>query len=74
MRKQIYIASVVLTAIALFWPILYGNITILMRIPGDPVLQAVAGVLVFGTLAYFTYGEDEGAEGEEAEEEFTASG
>ncbi|WP_010478619.1 hypothetical protein [Thermococcus zilligii] len=64
--KKVYVASVVLTALSLFWPVLYGNIAILRRIPGNPTLQAVAGVLVFGSLAYFTYEEDEG-------KEFTAS-
>lgn len=66
-----YWVSVVLTALFLFWPILYGNIAILQRIPGDPALQAIAGVLVFGALAYFTYGEENGGA---KEEEVTASG
>ncbi|MDV3104745.1 hypothetical protein [Thermococcus waiotapuensis] len=64
--RKVYVASVVMTALSLFWPVLYGNIAILRRIPGNPALQAVAGMLVFGSMAYFTYEE-------EMREEFTAS-
>ncbi|WP_297476985.1 hypothetical protein [Thermococcus sp.] len=69
MKKTIYLTSVVLTAIFLFWPVLYGNIGALQKLPGNPVLQATVGVLLFGALAYLTY---EGGE-EAKEEEFTAS-
>ena len=71
MRRQIYVASVVLTAVALFWPVIYGNVRALHALPGSPILQAVVGVLVFGALAYFTY-EEEG--GVAKEEKVTASG
>lgn len=65
MRRQIYVISVVMTAIALFWPVLYGNIRALHRLPGNPLLQGVIGVLLFGTLAYLTYGEENGVKGEQ---------
>ncbi|ASI98938.1 hypothetical protein [Thermococcus celer] len=62
MKKMVYRISIPLAALFLFWPVLYGNLTVLRRIPGDPALQAIAGVLVFGGLAYLSYdeGEDEG--------------
>ncbi|ASJ03775.1 hypothetical protein A3L09_08265 [Thermococcus profundus] len=68
MGRWIYQISVVLTAISLFWPIIYGNVSALRRLPGNPVLQAVAGVLLFGAIAYITF-----EEGEEMEEGITAS-
>ncbi len=70
MEKAIYQVSVLLTAIGLFWPVLYGNIPALQNIPGNPTIQALLMVLVFGALAYLTY---EGEE-ESKEEEVTASG
>ncbi len=70
MGKAVYRASVFLTATGLFWPVLYGNIKALRNIPGNPTLQALVMVLVFGALAYLTY---EGEE-EAKEEELTASG
>ncbi len=57
MGRIIYWASVLLTAIGLFWPVLYGNIKALRNIPGNPSIQALIMVLVFGALAYFTYRE-----------------
>ncbi|ASJ07862.1 hypothetical protein A3L11_00940 [Thermococcus siculi] len=71
MRKLIYGISIFLTAIALFWPIIYGNVSALHELPGNPVLQAIVGVLLFGGIAYFAY-EEEGGEANEREE-LTAS-
>jgi hypothetical protein len=71
MRRAIYMASIVLTAVSLFWPILYGNLPALQKLPGNPVIQAVAGVLLFGAIAYITFEED--GEEEKRAEELTAS-
>jgi len=70
MGRTIYLTSVVLTAVFLFWPILYGNIRVLQKLPGNPAVQAILGVLVFGALAYLTYEGDSG----KGEKEITASG
>ena len=70
MGKAVYRTSVFLTALGLFWPVLYGNIKALRNIPGNPTLQALLMVLVFGALAYLTYEENE----EKAGKNITASG
>ena len=64
MKRVIYLTSVILTAVFLFWPVLYGNIGILQKLPGNPVIQAAVGVLLFGALAYLTYEEGNGREGD----------
>ena len=56
--RELYKIFVILTAIFIFWPVLYGSVEALRRIPGDPTLQAVMGTLIFGLLAYATYEED----------------
>ena len=55
---EVYRISVILTAVFIFWPVLYGSIEALRGIPGNPTLQAVIGTIVFGLLAYVTYDED----------------
>ncbi|AJC72144.1 MAG: hypothetical protein J7K48_02255 [Thermococcus sp.] len=65
--RELYKIFVILTAIFIFWPVLYGSVEALRRIPGDPTLQAVMGTLIFGLLAYATYEEDT------EKEELTAS-
>jgi len=60
MGAMAYRVSVLLTALSLFWPVLYGNIKILKELPGNPALQAVVGVIVFGVIAYKTYEEEDG--------------
>ncbi|NJE05223.1 hypothetical protein E3E36_03495 [Thermococcus sp. M36] len=65
MKKLVYHASIVLTAVSLFWPVIYSNVPALQRIPGNPVLQAIVGLLLFGGTAYLSYdgkSEEEGAE------------
>ena len=54
---RVYSLSVALTAVFLFWPVLYGSIEFLRRIPGNPALQAMIGVMLFGLIAYATYDE-----------------
>ncbi|WP_297460968.1 hypothetical protein [Thermococcus sp.] len=66
----IYRIAVFLTALSLFWPVVYGNVRVFQELPGNPVLQAALGTLIFGALAYLTYEGEEEAE----EKEFTASG
>lgn len=56
--REVYKVSVVLTAVSIFWPVLYGSIKTLRRIPGNPTLQALIGTIFFGLLAYTTYEED----------------
>ncbi|WP_237266232.1 hypothetical protein [Thermococcus cleftensis] len=62
MARLIYRISVVLTALALFWPVVYGNVPVLRILPGNPLIHAVAGLVVFGGLAYLTFGEEETGE------------
>jgi len=56
--RELYKIFVILTAIFIFWPVLYGSVEALRRIPGNPTLQAVIGTIVFGLLAYATYEEN----------------
>jgi len=65
MKKIIYTISIVLTAIFLFWPIMYTVISRWITLPGNPLIQAVVGVLLFGTIAYVTFEERETEETEE---------
>ncbi len=60
MKKAIYTVSVILTAIFLFWPMMYTALSRWVSIPGNPILQAVIGVLLFGTLAYINFEENAG--------------
>jgi len=69
MKKVVYTISVVLTAVFLFWPIMYTMISRWITLPGNPLVQAVVGVLLFGTIAYATFDEGE----TEEREELTAS-
>jgi hypothetical protein len=55
MRTAVYYASIVLSSVALFWPLFYGRFPELRELPGDPSVQAVGGLLLFGALAYMTY-------------------
>jgi len=59
MRKALYWASVILAALALFYPIMYVSISLLRKIPGNPLEYSVFGVLIFGAIAYFLYPEEE---------------
>ncbi|ASJ13084.1 hypothetical protein [Thermococcus thioreducens] len=72
MKKLVYQISVVLTAVSLFWPITYSNVSVLQRIPGNPVLQAIVGLLLFGSVAYISY-DGNGGEGGAEKSDFTAS-
>jgi len=65
MKKIIYTISIVLTAIFLFWPIMYTVISRWITLPGNPLIQAVVGVLLFGTISYVTFEERETEETEE---------
>ncbi len=72
MKKLVYHVSIILTAVSLFWPVIYSNIPALERVPGNPVLQAIVGLLLFGGTAYLSYdgkNEEKGAE----KNDFTAS-
>lgn len=62
MKKAVYTTSVILTAVFLFWPVIYTALSRWAHIPGNPLLQAVIGVLLFGTLAYMTFEEERGEE------------
>ncbi|WP_240910726.1 hypothetical protein [Thermococcus sp. MV11] len=48
--------------LALFWPVVYGNVPVLRILPGNPLIHAVAGLVVFGGLAYLTFEEEETGE------------
>ncbi|WP_457752285.1 hypothetical protein [Thermococcus sp.] len=65
MKKILYTISTVLTAIFLFWPIMYTVISRRITLPGNPLIQAVVGVLLFGTIAYVTFEERETEETQE---------
>ncbi len=67
--NKLYTISVVLTAISIFWPALYGSIEYLRKIPGNPVLQAVLGTMIFGLISYLIYEENNST----TKEELTAS-
>ncbi len=58
MRAAVYYTSVVLSSVALFWPLFYGRFPELRTLPGDPSLQAFLGLLLFGALAYITYNDE----------------
>ncbi|WP_297068221.1 hypothetical protein [Thermococcus sp.] len=58
MRNIVYYISLVLAAVALFWPLLYARFSQLGKVPGDPSLQALLGLLLFGALAYATHNEE----------------
>jgi|GEM_PF-3026369 len=74
MRRLVYYASTLLAAVALFWPVIHGNVPVLRALPGDPVVQGLVGLVLFGGLAYLTFDEtSEEAGGIEEKEELTAS-
>ncbi|AEK73739.1 membrane protein [Thermococcus sp. 4557] len=74
MKRLIYYASALLAAVALFWPVIYGNVPALRVLPGNPVIQGIVGLVLFGGLAYVTFDEtSEEAGGIEEKEELTAS-
>ncbi|ASJ00771.1 hypothetical protein [Thermococcus gorgonarius] len=58
MGRVLYWTSVSIAAMGLFWPVLYGNVPALRKIPGDPLVQALIMIVLFGVLAYSTYGEE----------------
>ncbi|MCD6373852.1 MAG: hypothetical protein J7L37_10010 [Thermococcus sp.] len=58
MKKHIYTLSIILTAIFLFWPVMYTEISKWVTLPGNPLIQSVVGVLVFGTVAYMSFEEE----------------
>jgi len=64
MKKLVYTISVILTAIFLFWPVLYTALSRWVTLPGNPLIQAVIGVLLFGTLAYLSFEEEAEGDGE----------
>ncbi len=57
MKREIYSLAVVLTSISLFWPVLYNLVSKVVKLPGNPLFQAVCGVILFGTVAYLTFDE-----------------
>ncbi|NJE29734.1 hypothetical protein E3E38_01515 [Thermococcus sp. 18S1] len=74
MKRLVYYASTLLAAVALFWPVIYGNVPALRVLPGNPVIQGVVGLVIFGGLAYVTFDEAVEETGEIREkEELTAS-
>ncbi|CAD5244876.1 hypothetical protein [Thermococcus camini] len=74
MKRLVYYVSTLLAAVALFWPVIYGNVPALRVLPGNPVVQGIVGLVLFGGLAYVTFDETvEETGGVEEKEEFTAS-
>jgi len=61
-KKAVYTISVIMTAVFLFWPVIYTAVSRWIHIPGNPLLQAVIGVLIFGALAYMNFEEEGGEE------------
>ena len=73
MKRLVYYASTLLAAVALFWPVIYGSVPALRVLPGNPVIQGVVGLVIFGGLAYVTFDEAVKETGEIGEkEELTA--
>ncbi|ACJ16828.1 hypothetical membrane protein [Thermococcus onnurineus NA1] len=65
MVRLVYYLSTLLTAVALFWPVIYGNVPALRVLPGNPLVQAIAGLVIFGGLAYLTFEEESPKNNEE---------
>ncbi|NJE02268.1 hypothetical protein [Thermococcus sp. JdF3] len=70
MKRLVYYASTLLAAVALFWPVIYGSVPALRVLPGNPVVQGIVGLVLFGGLAYMTFdetAEETGGIGEKGE-------
>jgi hypothetical protein len=58
MGKILYEFSVLMTALAMFWPLIYNNISSIIKLLGNPLFQSVVGIMAFGALAYLTFSEE----------------
>jgi hypothetical protein len=59
MKRAIYILAVIVTALGLFLPVLYGNVHFLRNLLGKDPLPASVLITVIGwAIAYLTFEED----------------
>ncbi len=59
MRRAVYMAFVIITALGMFLPVLYGNVSFLRNAIKDPLPVSLAIMVIAWLFAYYLYPEEE---------------